>query len=74
MLLDDDHPPEDVAAIAEALVKQAKSGDIPAAKLILDRLGRSAAEDEGTDDESRNRILQFLHEGRPLPQIHGHQS
>ena len=44
---------EDIQAIAFALVKSAKDGDISAAKLVLDRLGK--ADPSGDEVASRDR-------------------
>ena len=51
---------EDVAAIAQKLVELAKAGDVPCAKLILDRLGRPGTDDDEIDT-GRNRVLAILH-------------
>jgi len=64
--------PEDVAAIAAALVQAAKAGDVQCAKLVLDRLGKPT-DDNGEQadiEESRNRVLEMLQGGK-LPVIHG---
>ena len=51
--------PDDVAAIGEALLKQAKAGDLVAAKLLLDRvLGTTPVAQWPNDTElERNEML-----------------
>lgn len=56
---------QDIADIVSALVKAAKSGDIPAAKLLFDRcIGKCSVLDEPAaakpDDIGRNRILEMI--------------
>ena len=56
---------KDIRAVAKALVAAAKSGDIPAAKLLLDRvLGKPVDARDGEADSGRNRILEYLHPDR----------
>ncbi len=55
---------EDIAAVVKSIVQAAKSGDIPAAKLLFDRvLGKPGAGDD-EQEPGRNRVLSFLSEGR----------
>jgi len=57
---------EDVAEIAATLVAAAKSGDIAAAKLLLDRVfGKPGAEDTAPEDGGKNRVLALLGQSRP---------
>ena len=57
--------PEDIQAIAAALVKSAKDGDIAAAKLVLDRLGKADPKgDEIQQRDRENSISQLLEMAR----------
>jgi hypothetical protein len=56
---------QDIKEVVASLVKAAKSGDIPAAKLLFDRvIGKCSVLDEPADkqatDEARNRVLSML--------------
>lgn len=56
--------PEDVAEIAQAMVKKAAEGNVQCAKLVLERcIGKVVAVQDDSDqahDESRNRVLSFV--------------
>ena len=55
---------QDIAEVVASLVKAAKSGDIPAAKLLFDRvIGKCSVLDEPAgkpDDIGRNRVLEMI--------------
>ena len=56
---------EDIQAIASALVKSAKDGDIAAAKLVLDRLGKvDPSRDEVASRDRENSIGRLLEMAR----------